>query len=130
MKGLDTPILLGILHGSASSSTLLRSLRGEELGTTELNFLELGLIAERDARSARAARLASLEKLRRRLTVLPLTSGGVTAAARLQERGVLGSTIELAIWGVIEAAGCSEWITSSDFRPNRRTHIKVRIVTP
>ena len=41
MKGLDTPVLLAILHDQDGAKALLHSLRGEELATTEINLFEL-----------------------------------------------------------------------------------------
>jgi len=129
MKGLDTPILLGILHGTPASRRLLKLLQGEELATTELNMFELYHVATQGSRAARQSRQRALAALRRRISVLPITA----AAADEVTRG--GSTRPMVggygplIWGALMAAGCGEWITTKEAAPPRgATKLKCRVI--
>ncbi len=130
MKGLDTPVLLTILHDSPGARALARDLRGEEIATTELNIFELELIAG-GVTKARGGQLRStIDKLRRRLTVLPIDGSAVQAASALSARGVEGSPLQLLMWGAVEHAGCSEWITTRPNAPKSRWKVKVRFTRP
>lgn len=113
MKGLDTPALLEILEGTPAARQELKRLRGEELSTTEGNLLELTLLASRGGSRSRSSRLEAVERLRRRLTILPL-DGRATGAASLQIRKAQGGPAPLlyAILGAFEAAGCAELLTA------------------
>jgi predicted nucleic acid-binding protein len=129
MKALDTPVLLELLHDSPAAKPLLKSLRGEELACTELNLYELEAIAAEGPKQQRSAREAALARLRRRVTVLPLTGDAAREAARLvRSRPGTSGYLPLA-WGALVAAGCSEMITTRGFAPPKGTPpIKVRIV--
>jgi len=119
MKALDTPILLAILHDSPSAKDLLKGLRGEELATTELNMYELAVLSAEGSRAHLAAREAALARLRRRLTVLPITSESLRGVGRLtRTKGQAPSYLPL-IWGTLAAAGCAEWITTKAFSPSK-----------
>ena len=72
MKALDSPALLAILEGRKEASWILREIAGEEACTTEVNLFELEAAVLSDRRGDRARRLAALERLRRRITVLPV----------------------------------------------------------
>lgn len=114
MKGIDTPVLLAILEGGTAAKTLLHRLRGVEVATTEANMLELTLIASRGPPRARVSRLRALDRLRRRVTVLPIDSGAVGAAASHLSKGEnpLGPT---AMAGAFDRAGCDEVYVSESF---------------
>ena len=131
MKGLDTAVLLGILHGSPSVRPLLKSLAGEELSTTELNMVELALIAGAGGTRARKGRLQALERLRRRITVLPIDHH---ATEVISQRGVdARSAPELhfrVMLATLEAAGCTEVMTDHRLAAVRRPgKLKVTGVT-
>lgn len=129
MKALDTPILLAILHGSPSVKDLLKGLRGEELATTEINLFELTLLAAEGTRAHRESREAALARLRRRLTVLPITSDSVREASRFLSGKRAPAEYHRLIWGTLAAAGCGEWITTKNYAPpSGALPFKIRIV--
>lgn len=112
MKALDTPILLEILRGRTKARALLASLAGEELATTEVNMLELAMLAHADGPKGLERRLGALERLRRRLTVLAIDERATRAAAALARSGPKAAPTGLLLMlGAVESAGCSEWIT-------------------
>ncbi|MCI4331503.1 MAG: PIN domain-containing protein [Thermoplasmata archaeon] len=116
MKGLDAPILLAILRGRPEVKALLRALHGEELATPELVMFELEAMARADPASGRERRLAALDKLRRRLTVLPFDEQSARVASTIvagQRHRI--STASALLIGVLDAHGCSEWITTAEF---------------
>jgi predicted nucleic acid-binding protein len=129
MKGLDTPVLVDILHDSARAKELLRGLRGEELATTELNMFELRTLAAEGPRAARASREAALVRLRRRITVLPITADSVREAGRCL-KGRTTADFQPLVWGTLAAAGCGEWITTRPFAPAKGGALpfKVRVL--
>ncbi len=112
MKALDTSVLLALLHGHPSVKALVKSLSGEELATTEANLLELSAIAAHGAKTARAERMRGLERLRRRITVLPIDGqGGLLAASHLAGEESPSRLLVWAMYGALEAHGCTELIT-------------------
>ena len=112
MKGLDTPALLAILRGERGARELLRRLRGHEIATTELNLLQLELLAAGVPARARAARRLALDRLRRKLTVLPIDARAVGEAARhLSPKDRSAGSTELGVLGALEANGCDEFYT-------------------
>lgn len=117
MKALDTGFLLALLDGSTKAREQLRKLRGHEIATTEANLLELSYLAAAASPRGRTARLAALEKLRQRLTVLPLDGRATHEAServsKLPEK--VAPTVAMMA-GALEAAGCEELITD-DPRP-------------
>lgn len=117
MKGLDTPILLAILHDSPSAKDLLKALRGEELATTELNMFELRTLATEGPRAQRETRETALARLRRRVTVLPITGDSVRASVRFLRGRARAFDCQPLVWGTLAAAGCGEWITTRPFAP-------------
>jgi hypothetical protein len=129
MKGLDTPVLLEILHGSASGRALLKTLRGDELATSEINMFELVHLAAQGPRNARGARHKALAGLRRRITVIPVTARSVertrsTIASPPTDRGYTG-----LIWGTMVDAGCGEWLTTrSEAPPKGSTGMRTRVI--
>jgi predicted nucleic acid-binding protein len=128
MIALDTPVLLDLLRGAPAAKQLIRSLRSEEVATTELNLWELGLLALEDRRAGRERRLAALERLRRRLVVLPVDSPSVSAALRVRRSNpVARSLTSELIVGVLEAHGCTEWVTAAGASP-RRTPGSMKVV--
>ncbi len=118
MKGLDTPALLALLHGEPSLRPLLKGWQVEEIATTELNMLELTWIALGAAPRLRGERLRALERLRRRLTVLPIDSRTQAEVAHRGPSGAIsgGAGMIEAIFAALSAAGCSEVLTSGSGR--------------
>jgi len=129
MKALDTPVLLEILHDSPKAKELLKGLRGEELACTELNVYELEVIASEGPKGRRSGRDDSIARLRRRVTVLPVTGDAVREAARVvrSRAGTVGYAP--LMWGALAAAGCRELITTRPFAPPKDgLPFRVRIV--
>lgn len=118
MKGLDTPVLLGLLEGAPKPRAIVRALAGEELATTEVNLYELEVMARRDRSPGRERRMQALERLRRKLTVLTIdeetTRRAAVIAASARQRAPEGTWLCI---GAAERHGCSEWITSEDGMP-------------
>jgi predicted nucleic acid-binding protein len=130
MKALDTPILLAFLRGSPAARALVRSLSGEEIATTEVNLYELEALARLDSHAGRERRLAALDRLRRKLTVLPVDERAVRSGLhhlKGHTRGAVHPMVDL-ILGTLEANGCAEWITSSPVPPRRESKLKWRVV--
>jgi predicted nucleic acid-binding protein len=113
VKGLDTPVLLGLLRGDPKVNALLRKWEGEELCTTSLNLFEVETIARRDRSAGRERRLASIERLRRKLTILPVDERAAQLAAieasRTDQNG--SASPSWLILGALLGGGCSEWAT-------------------
>ncbi|MHB8352610.1 MAG: PIN domain-containing protein, partial [Thermoplasmata archaeon] len=111
MKGLDTPVLLDLLRGGSNARRLLKKIGSEEMATTELNLWELTQLACSDRTPGREARIAALERLRRRLTVLPIDVLALGAATRRSVRATGPPSTEDLMIGSLEAHGGTEWIT-------------------
>jgi predicted nucleic acid-binding protein len=129
VKALDSGVLLALLEGSPKAQALLRKLRGIEVATTEVNLLELAFLA-RGSRKVMAARLATLEKLRQRLTVVPLDARGsreVLAAAAGASRPV--SPTVAAMLGALRAVGCEEILSDVADSLPEDWGVRVRSVT-
>jgi len=112
MKGLDAGVLESILEGDPAAKELLRRLRGLEVATTELTILELTAVAHQAPARVRTSRLASIEKLRHKLTVLPIDSRATAEASRRlggSSRGL--GLLRQAEAGAFEAVGCDELFT-------------------
>ncbi len=127
MKGLDTPVLLALLEGSARAKAMATALAGEELATTELNLFEVELLGRREKSAGRDRRLQALERLRRKITVLPIDEESARRAAVLaaSARQLAPEGTWLAL-GAAEAHGCSEWITSrAGIPPSSSTRLKI-----
>ena len=121
MKGLDTSALLGLLHGDPTVRKVLRSWSGEEIATSELCLAELTAIALRQPSKVRTHRLQVLERLRRRISVLPVDHRATTALAThsgpsTSDGGLLASIVVLA---ALETAGCDEVLTGPGAPPTR-----------
>ncbi len=129
MKALDTGVLLALLEGSPKARELVRKLRGSELATTEANLLELGYLAERPGHRETSARLAALERLRQRLTILPVEGRAIHEATLRLARGYrrLAPSV-VAMLGVLEAAGCEELLTDDPRSIAGEWRFKVRTV--
>jgi predicted nucleic acid-binding protein len=127
LKGLDTPVLLAILRDAPAARPLLKELRGEEVATTEINMYELYALAAAAPKRVRASRNAALHRLRRRITVLPITASAVEEAARLAGPSNHHRPYEPLIWGALRAAGCGQWITTRTHAPPKP--LAARIVT-
>ncbi len=130
MKGLDSSAILSLLHGQAAVTKAVRAWAGEEIATSEMCLIELTAIALRQPPKVRAARMQALERLRRRVTVLPVDHRTQTALASHPEagatQGALASSIVLA---TLEAAGCDEVLTTERARLSRgRWRLKVRVI--
>ena len=129
MKALDTGVLLALLEGSVRARDKLRSLRGEELATTEANLLELAYIAAIGPSKSRTARVAALERLRQRLTVLPIDGRSVReATARVTNGGDKLSPTVSAMFGALRAAGCDELLTGDRRLSGSDWGVRVRVV--
>jgi predicted nucleic acid-binding protein len=114
MKALDTPVLLGALLGDRRVRDALQRLRGEEIATTELNLLELSLVAARSGPKVRTKRRASLDRLRRSLTVLPFDSRALERLTRhsAQDETTKIPPLLLGSLAILEANGCDELLTT------------------
>ena len=109
MKGLDTSVLLGLLEEDPAVRKLLGRLRGVELATTEANLLELELLAAHGSGRHRRARRLALERLRRKITVLPIDSRAIDqVGSRLAPRAEPPMPTVLAMLGALESNGCDE----------------------
>ncbi len=112
MKALDTSVLLALLEGDAATRELLRRLRGVELATTEANLLELHYLAARGPARSRAGRRAVVERLRQKLTVLPIDGRATEQASHRLGKGSERTAPQvLAMLGALEANGCEELYT-------------------
>jgi predicted nucleic acid-binding protein len=112
MKAIDTGVLLALLEGSPRAREQVRKLRGIEVATTEANLLELAYLASAAPPKARAGRLAVLDRLRQRLTVLPIDARSVREASPRVSRGPERIPPMVALMmGALEAAGCDELLT-------------------
>ncbi|MGA7845893.1 MAG: PIN domain-containing protein [Thermoplasmata archaeon] len=129
MKGLDTPVLLGLLDGAPKPRALVRALAGEELATTEVNLFEIEVLGRRDKSPGKERRTQALERLRRKLTVLPIdeesTRRAATIAASARQTAPEGTWLCL---GAAEAHGCSEWITTASGMPPASS-ARIKIIT-
>lgn len=111
MKGLDTSVLLGLLHGDPAVRNLLRRLEDVELATTEANLLELVWIASRNPTHGRRRR-ETVERLRRKITVLPIDTKAVDRVSQQLAHGGLSiSPSVAAMLGALESAGTDELFT-------------------
>jgi len=131
MKALDTPVLLELLRGRPSMGKVLKSLEGEELATTEINLFELEAISRSGPRHGRDQRRAALDRLRRKLTVLPIDARAVQAAIALSSGRLRDATAtEWLMLGAASAGGCSEWVTTpSAHYPKDLAKLPVRSVS-
>jgi predicted nucleic acid-binding protein len=114
MKGLDTPVLVSILQGEPRAKMLLRRLRGEELASSELNFLELEFLVGRAAGPTQPRRRIAVGRLRRGLTILPLdgrASEKLPEISRRKEARGLNPLVVGAL-ACFAAYGCDELVTS------------------
>jgi len=113
MKALDTSVLLALLEGDRSAVDLVRKLRGVEVATTEANLLELSFLAGHGSPRVRSRRREVLDRLRRKVTVLPIDARAVAEAQGEILRGEAPPSPLLAgMLGALEAAGCDELYTS------------------
>jgi predicted nucleic acid-binding protein len=113
MKALDTSVLLALLEGDRSAKDLIRKLGGVEIATTEANLLELAYLASKGPARVRARRREALDRLRRKLTVLPIDQRAVSEAERCVLKGDHPSSPLLAgALGALESAGCDELYTT------------------
>src|SRR5271170_3470261 len=109
MKGLDSGVLRGILEGDAGSRELLRRLRGVEVATTERAMLELTVLARRASPKAQHTRRTAVERLRRKLTVLPIDARAISEATRHVSGNPSAEELwRIAEWSALEANGCEE----------------------
>ncbi len=118
MIGLDTPFLLRVLRGEARARAFLKTVEGEELATTEWNLLELESLAGTDPSPGKERRRASLERLRRRMTVLPIDerAGERFRAAQATPRTPEELT-RCALLATLEARGCRLLVTGGALSP-------------
>lgn len=112
MKALDTSALLALLEGNPKAVARLRKWRGEEVATTEVNLLELAVLAARVPPRQRSARFAALARLRRRLTVLPIGPAAFDVAVQHAPQGAgEAALLRLAMAASLEASGCEELLS-------------------
>ncbi|MCI4358256.1 MAG: PIN domain-containing protein [Thermoplasmata archaeon] len=132
MKGLDTPVLLGLLRGDPRVTALLRKWEGEELCTTSVNLFELETIARTGRAPGRERRLAAIERLRRKLTVLPIEERSARLAAQQAARATLAgaSSASWLILGALQAGGCNEWATVREACFPDSSDLKVTVLAP
>lgn len=131
MKALDTPILLRLLRGDPRTAAFLRKISAEELATTTINLFELEVIARTDPSPGRERRLAALERLRRKLTILPVDeTAAVEAANALGRVGPHSPNASAClIAGALVAGRCSEWITAKDVEFPTPSGVKVTVLS-
>lgn len=131
MKGLDTSVLLGLLEGDGPCRALIGRLRGVEIATTEANLLELGLLAGHGPARLQRSRREVLERLRRKLTVLPIDSRSIELVTRRLVRAAEPTPpLVLAMLGALESNGCDELFVRDPVRVSPRWKVKVtRIVS-
>ncbi|HZY91599.1 MAG TPA: type II toxin-antitoxin system VapC family toxin [Thermoplasmata archaeon] len=113
MKGVDTPLLLALLEGKPGAEVLTQAEGDQELCTTEVNLLELEVLARSGAKEGRARRLASLDRLRHRMGVLPVDERASRAGALLASQNSVA--LPAATWlvlGALHAAGATELLTT------------------
>jgi predicted nucleic acid-binding protein len=131
MKALDAGVLVALLEGDPLVRPLLRELRGHEIAATEISLLELASRAAEGALRGRPARRLALERLRRKLTVLPIDARATAEAARrvpaAPRKGDLARLLE---WGALEAYGCETLYTRLASRPAGHWRFKVIRVPP
>lgn len=126
MKGLDTSFVVSLLDGDRAARDLVKRLKDVELATTEANLLELAFVAARTPSHAKR-RQEVLDRLRRKVTVLPIDSRGVDIARRHIERRPRGvPPLVLAALGAFESAGCDEVYTREDARGWGKWRFKVK----
>ena len=112
MKAVDTSVLLALLEGDGALREFLKRQRGIEIATTEANLLELSYVAAHGEGRGRAARREVLDRLRRKITVLPIDARAVEhAARRLGKEGSRLSPLVLAMLSTLEVGGCEELFT-------------------
>ncbi|HYK94153.1 MAG TPA: PIN domain-containing protein [Thermoplasmata archaeon] len=113
MRGVDTPLLLALLEGRPDGRGIAEHQPSEELCTTEINMFELEALARMGPSDGRARRLAALERLRRRLGILPIDERAARLAALLaaQSPGALPASTCLVV-GAFQAAGATEMLTT------------------
>lgn len=120
VKGVDSGVLRLLLEGDPQSKELLRQWRGVEIATTEATMLGLSADALDAPARLHASRRTALERLRRKITVLPIDRRAVTEASRRLTRPSRGAELlRLAEWGAFEASGCEEVFTFSPPPPGK-----------
>ncbi len=112
MKGVDAGVLRMILEGDPAAKDLLKRWRGSEVATTEVAMLELAAAAVEGPARTHAGRRAALDRLRRKVTVLPVDRRAVREAALRMVHPIRGTELlRFAEWGTLEGAGCEEMFT-------------------
>jgi predicted nucleic acid-binding protein len=119
MRALDTPVLLRLLRGDPTARALARKIGAEELATTEINLWELTVLATEDRRPGRERRLEAIERLRRKLGVLPVDAAALAAATRRRREATdRGETPSVALMiAALVGHGIEELITTRESRP-------------
>lgn len=114
MRGLDTPALLALLRGDRLVDRALGESKGAEHATTELNLWELHQIARRAPGPAASRRASAVERLRRKLVVIPIDAAATAFAQRFNgvaTRALSHAPVTQLMIGAAEAHGCTEWWT-------------------
>lgn len=113
MKALDTPALLAILERRREAAWVLDEVAGGEVCTTEVNLFELEAAVLGERRSERARRLAALERLRKRISVLPVDDKAARTAARIIAEGKgATTTVAALVLGCVSSGGATELLTT------------------
>ena len=112
MKAVDSGALTGILEGDSRMRVMFHRLRGVEIATTEISMIELSVRAHQASSKNRAARLRTLEKLRRKITVLPVDDrAGLEASRRIGKREQVTQPYRIAELAALEVNQCDELFT-------------------
>ena len=116
MKGLDTGALLAFLTGREEARAVLDGEDPRELAVSEVTLFELEVLA-RSRPTLRRRRQAALERLRSRLTVLPIDARASRRAAEIVSgaKGGLDLLDALSI-GALEVNGASAMLSSDPKR--------------
>lgn len=126
MKALDTPVLLAFLRGRPSARKAIQAWSEDELATTELTLFDLEVAARTDPSPGKEHRLAALERLRRKVTVLPVDARASRWAAEARARYRMKPLTALAL-GVLETNGVTDWLVGPPKVSVARPHIRVRL---
>jgi predicted nucleic acid-binding protein len=126
MKALDTPALLALLEGNPRMLAQLKKWREEEIATTEANLLELSALASVGSVRGRSERIRAIDRLRRRLTVLPIDArGGEEATRRAARLSRPVHPLVLGMLAALENNGCDELLTDDPAQFEGRWRFRV-----
>ncbi|MGA7922630.1 MAG: type II toxin-antitoxin system VapC family toxin [Thermoplasmata archaeon] len=127
MKALDTPVLQDLLRGRQSARKAIQAWSEEELATTELTLFDLEVAARVDPRPGRERRLAALDRLRRKVSVLPVDARAVRWAGEARAQYRVRPATALAL-GILESTGVTDWLVGPPKVSVGRSRSHVRLV--